>query len=81
MSSPYEGTRLGDVTLCADCGFAIQLRRVNLPVHGSHWRFETHDIWEHFRSPITPHPGHPKVCLGDHEFYGDVGPSMNTGGQ
>lgn len=55
---------MGAVTLCQDCGFAIQLRRVTSEVIGEF------DSWQHFRVPITPHVGRPVICLGDHEFYG-----------
>jgi hypothetical protein len=56
----YEGTRLGDITLCAVCDFAIQLRRAHITA----MRAEV-DVWEHFRVPINPHPAKPKRSLWD----------------
>lgn len=59
MSAWNGEDEIGDITLCAHCGFAIQLRRIDIPGLGEH------DVWEHFRVPITPHLGHSKRGLLD----------------
>lgn len=68
--SKYEGTRIGDITLCADCGFAIQLRRVRLPLI-SLGGFDDVDLWEHFRIPVTPHAGVPKRAFTDFDYWAE----------
>lgn len=66
----YEGTALGTITLCQDCGFAIQLRRRLLRGKPSETLGE-YDCWVHFRIPITPHVGRPMRRWSDYDCYGN----------
>lgn len=64
----YEGTRLGDITLCAHCGYAIQLRRFDNCV-GPLGEPCSLDLWEHFRMSITPHTPAPKRAFTDFDYW------------
>lgn len=56
--------RVADITLCAVCGFAIQLRW-----HEDAERGESR-TWQHFRPPIVPHSAEPKRSMWDYDCYG-----------
>lgn len=52
-------TRDGDITLCAGCNHAIQLRR-----------FGQHTMWQHFRITFA-HKAIPKRSMWNYDCYGN----------
>lgn len=56
----YEGTRLGDITLCKHCNRAIRLER---------WA-TFGDVWMHFTANIfRTHRAEPKVAFTSFEHW------------
>lgn len=53
----------GAITICQDCGFAIQFRQGASAVNGDY------EYWAHFRLPMTPHIARPVRCWSEHDYY------------
>ena len=67
MSTLYEGTRIGDMTLCQECNRAIQLVRSHNPDTGG-----DHDFWVHYAPRVVPglietHKAVPKRSIWDYD--------------